>query len=437
MEAIKRAVRSNEILKVLKIKPFLLMMTSEFFSQVAFNMQHFVLIFIIYSFTHSNTAVSGMILSFMIPAVLFSVISGVYVDRWNKKKVLLITHLVRACLILPFLIPNLHLGLIYVFTFLIALTTQFFIPAEYSIIPLLVPKKLIVPANAVFSFGIFAIILIGYVLSGPVLLLLGRTSTIFLLIFLFLASALVVATIKIPAKKKEISDNIATTSRKNYSLAKEAKEVFVFIKKASKVMHALFMITIAQSVLFMFAVLAPGYVATILQAPIESLSVILIAPAAIGLGIGAFIFGSIGKRIKHQLMSAVGFIIVGIVFVLMPLAGRVPSYGTLVDLNSFLPHILSIDTFHIIILMAFITGFGISFIFIPSNSTIQLETGEEMRGRMYGLLSSLTGAVSFLPVILAGGLADLLGVGVVITSVGVFMMMIGTYYLIINKLKPV
>jgi len=71
--------------------------------------------------------------------------------------------------------------------------------------------------------------------------------------------------------------------------------------------------------------------------------------------------------------------------------------------------------------MAFITGFGISFVFIPSNSTIQIETSEEMRGRMYGLLSSLIGAVSFLPVILAGGLADLFGVGAVIVGVGVLM----------------
>ena len=113
MEAIKKQVLGNGILLVLRIKPFLLMMLSEFFSQLAFNMQHFVLIFIIYGVTRSNTAVSGMILSFMIPAVLFSVITGVYVDRWNKKKVLLYTHLIRATLILPFLIPNLHLGLIY------------------------------------------------------------------------------------------------------------------------------------------------------------------------------------------------------------------------------------------------------------------------------------------------------------------------------------
>jgi MFS family permease len=416
MDTIKKRVLSNDILQALRIKPFLLMLSSEILSQVAFNMQHFVLIFIIYGLTHSNTAVSGMILSFMVPAILFSVISGVYVDRWDKKKVLLISHLIRAVLILPFLIPNLHLGFIYVLTFLIALTTQFYIPAEYSIIPKLVPQKLIVPANAIFSFGIFGIILAGYILSGPTLLLVGRTYTIMLLIFLFLISAVIVSFIKVTNKEKEISKDSSFAPRRNSSLIREAKDVFVFIRKARKVMHALLMITIAQAVIFIFAVLAPGYVSTILKAPIESLSVTLIAPAAIGLGIGAFIFGSKGKKTRHELISAIGFLIVGIVFVLMPLVSHA-------DLNLL----------HIIVFMAFLVGFGISFVFIPSNSTIQVETSEEMRGRMYGLLSSLTGAVSFLPVILAGGLADLLGVGVVISGVGIIMMIIGFCYLFLVK----
>jgi len=373
-----------------------------------------------------------MILSFMVPAVLFSVISGVYVDRWNKKRVLLTTHLIRGALLFPFLIPNLHLGLIYTFTFLIAVVTQFFTPAESSIIPQLVPRELIIPANAVFSFGIFGIMLIGYILSGPALLLLGRTYTIILLICLFFISAVIVTRIKL-ADKKEKSWDKNPSIPKNFSIAHEAKEIFIFIRRVKKVMHALFMITIAQSVIFMFAVLAPGYVTTILEAPLESLSIILIAPAGLGLGVGAFLFGSKGKKIKHNLISAIGFIIVGIVFVLMPLAGRVTSYGFVHSLNSFLPRIIHINILHIIVLMAFITGFGISLIFIPSNSTIQIETDDKMRGRMYGLLSSLTGAISFLPVILAGGLADLLGVGVVIASVGILMTIIGVYYLFLIK----
>lgn len=432
MEVVKKKVLSNDILRVLRIKPFLLMMLSEFFSQLAFNMQHFVLIFIIYGLTRSNTAVSGMILSFMIPAVLFSVITGVLVDRWNKKKVLLYTHLIRAALLLPFLIPNLHLGLIYSLTFLIAVVTQFFIPAESAIIPSLVPKKLIISANAVFAFGIYGSTLLGYIFSGPVLLFFGRTNTIIFLIALFFISAFFVAMVKLVSKKKE-RPNESLSSGNNFAFAREAREIFTFIRKARKVMHALLMLTIAQAIVFMFAVLAPGYVATILEAPLESLSLLLIAPAGLGLGLGAFMLGSIGKKFKHKWLSAIGFMIVGIIFILLPFASRVTSQVFIQNLNNFLPHLLDINILHIIVVLAFIIGFAMSLVFIPSNATIQIETNEEMRGRMYGLLSSLIGAVSFLPVILAGGLADLLGVGAVITAVGVLMVILGTCYLFLIK----
>lgn len=405
-----------DILHVLKIKPFFFMMLSEFFSQLAFNMQHFVLIFVIYNITHSNTAVSGMILSFMIPAILFSVFTGVFVDRWNKKKVILYAHLIRAGLLLPFLMTDLHLGFIYALTFLIAVATQFFVPAESAIIPQLVPRKLLISANAVFAFGIYGSTLIGYIFSGPILLLLGRTNTIVFLILMFCISAFFVAGIRIAKKKKEEEGDLLPANT-GVSVAKEAAEIFVFIRKARKVMHALFMLTIAQAIIFMFAVLTPGYVTTILEAPLESLSLILIAPAGVGLGVGAFMLGSFGKKFKHKWTSPLGFLVVGIVFILLPFAPQIPNVNLL----------------HIIIILAFIIGFSISLVFIPSNSTIQLETNEKMRGRMYGLLNSLIGAVSFLPVVLAGGLADLLGVGVVITGVGVLMVILSMCYLFLIK----
>ncbi len=433
MEMFKKAVGGNGILQVLRIKPFLLMMISEFFSQLAFNMQHFVLIFLIYSLTRSNTAVSGMILSFMIPAVLLSVIAGVCVDRWNKKKVILSVHLVRAILLLPFLVPDLHLGLIYFLTFLIAVATQFLVPAESAIIPSIVPKNLIISANAVYAFGLYGGLLIGYIFSGPALFLLGRTNTIVFLILLFLISAFFVATVKLIIRKKE-TPNENLSSGNTFAFAREAKEIFTFIRKARKVMHALFMLTIAQAIVFMFAVLTPGYVTTILDAPLESLSLVLIAPAGLGLGIGALILGSIGKKFQHKWLSAVGFMISGIVFILLPLAGKFTSYTFIQNFNNFLPHILDINILHIIVVLAFAVGFSMSLVFIPSNATIQIETNEEMRGRMYGLLSSLIGAVSFLPVIAAGGLADLLGVGVVIMGIGVLMVLLSFFYLFIIKL---
>jgi len=421
MNSIKRAIHGNDIVKVLKIRSFLFLMISEFFTQIAFNMQHFVLIFLVFDLTQSNTAVSGIILSFTIPAILFSLVSGVYVDRWNKKKVLFVTNLIRGLLILPFLIADLHLGLIYTFTFFIAIATQFFLPAESAVIPLLVPKKLIMSANAVFALGIYTTLFLGYILAGPTLLFLGRFNTMLLLAGLFLASVLFTSFIKLKGKGEhgDISRMPVSTS-----VSYEIREIFSFIRKAKKVMHALVILTISQAIIFIFAVLGPGYMARILGVQVEGLSWILLAPAAIGMGIGGVILGSYGKRFKNKFLSILGFALSGIVFILLPLGNRVSSAGFVHALNVYLPHFFDITILHIIVVLAFVAGFANSLIFIPSNATLQLETSEKMRGRIYGFLNALIGAVSLLPVALAGGIADLVGVSSVITVCGISLIVI-------------
>jgi len=408
MRFFRKHIVGNDIIAVLRIRPFAYMMLSEFFGQLAFNMQHFVLIFLIYQLTQSNAAVSVLILSFTVPAVAFSLICGAYVDRWNKKSVLFYTNIARAILLAPFLIVGFHLGFIYILTFLIAIATQFFLPAESAIIPTLVPKKLILSANAVFSLGIYSSIFAGYILAGPILLLLGKTASIAVLIFLFLVSTFFILAIKIP--KKTLDKPQFPGSTISVSLYKEIKEVFRFIKAARKVTQSLIVLTIAQAVIFTFAVLGPGYVSTILHIQIESLSLVLIAPAGVGLLFGAFFLGSVGKKYKAKTLGLVGFVTAGLTFLLFP------------SVKNFLPPVF--DILYVVIFLAFIVGFAISLIFVPSHATIQMETNDTLRGRIYGLLSALVGAVSFLPVVIAGGLADVLGVGIVITLIGILIIIV-------------
>lgn len=407
METVKKTIVSNDIFRVLRIKPFLLMMISQLFSNLAFNMQHFVLIFIIYGLTRSNTAVSGLILSFTIPAVLFSVITGVHVDRWDRRKVLFFSNLIRGLLILPFLIADLHVGFIYTLTFLIAIVTQFFLPAASAITPHLIPRNLIMSANSIVYLGVYATIFLGYILAGPVLLLLGKTYTITLLALLFFVSTFFILLIKpqyrYPNSKLKDSDT---------SFLRELHEILPFIKKTKKVMQALVVLTIAQAIIFMFAVLGAGYMSTILNVAIENLSLILIAPAALGMVIGAIVLGNIGKKFEFRWLSGVGFLLSGIIFVLFSQGEKTASA---------LP---------VIITLSVLVGFAISLIFIPGHATLQTETSERLRGRVYGLLNALTGVVSFLPVVLAGGLADLFGVGTVVSGVGILMLFISVFFFI-------
>src|SRR5579872_6703653 len=90
---------NNSLFATLKNRSFFFLWLAEVFSQIAMNMMNFILILVAFSLTNSNTAVSGIVLSFTIPAIFFGILAGVFVDRWNKKYVLFATNAIRVFLL--------------------------------------------------------------------------------------------------------------------------------------------------------------------------------------------------------------------------------------------------------------------------------------------------------------------------------------------------
>ena len=145
----------NPIIAALSIPSFLFLLISEFFSQFAMNLLNFILLIVVFNLSKSNLAVAGVVLSFTLPSIAFGILAGAYVDKWNKKNVLVMTNFLRALAVIPLIFISSQLFLVYVFSFIVSLVTQFFIPAETPIIPHLVKKDLLLSANALFSMGIF------------------------------------------------------------------------------------------------------------------------------------------------------------------------------------------------------------------------------------------------------------------------------------------
>jgi MFS family permease len=161
---------NTDILRVLSERSFLYLWIGEIFTQVSTHLFNFFLILVVFQLTQSNTAVSIAVLSFTIPSILFGSLAGAYVDRWDKKKVLIITTVIRA-LLLIFLAFFLHNVFMVIFiSFVFNVFVQFFIPAESPMIPLVVKEKYLLGANALFGLAIFGSMLVAYVLSGPLLI---------------------------------------------------------------------------------------------------------------------------------------------------------------------------------------------------------------------------------------------------------------------------
>ena len=120
----------NPLISALSIPSFFFLLVSEFFSQFAMNLLNFVLLIVVFSLSKSNIAVAGVVLAFTTPSILFGVLAGAYVDKWNKKNVLVASNALRGLAAFPLIFISHQLFLVYSITFLVALFTQFFIPAD-------------------------------------------------------------------------------------------------------------------------------------------------------------------------------------------------------------------------------------------------------------------------------------------------------------------
>ncbi len=413
-------MNDNLIIKTLRIRPFSYLMLAEFFSQFSMNLFIFALLLVVFGVSNSSVAVSGVVLAFTLPSIFFGILAGVLVDRWDKKNVLLWTNILRAIIVFPLLVLYKDLVIVYLLTFTVSLVTQFFIPAETPMIPLLVDKKLLLSANALFGMGIYASIFLAYASSGAILYLVGRANIFLLLTVIFLLAAFFTSLIKYSNGKNEKME----IDVKSLSFRQEIKDVIDIISKTKSLYHALFSLTLAQILILVIAVIGPGYAKQVLSINIESFPLLFVTPAIIGLALGAVIIGSYFHKVSKSLLTKFGMFLLGIAIVLLPYGSKVESREIIQDINLFLPQLFRINVLHIMVFLAFVLGFATAFVFVPANTILQEETTDELRGKMYGVLNSLVGVLSILPVILVGGLADIFGVKSVITFVGLVVLVL-------------
>lgn len=410
----------THIFRALSEKAFFNLWIGEIFTQVSINIFNFFLILIVFKITHSNTAVSGVVLSFTVPAILFGSVAGVLVDRWSKKKILILTNILRGILLLALIFYLDNLLVIYTISLIVSLLTQFFIPAESPMIPLTVRREHLLSANALFGMGIFGSILFAYALSGPLIILIGSIKTlIFLAIILFLGAAFIsVIKIKKEKNKTKIVD-------KQFDIIKDIKHTFILISKTKEISHSIIFISLSQVIILILATISPGYANQVLGINVEEFPLVFVAPAALGMLAGAIIIVNVFHKHPKQSIITGGILLSGIAMLLLPYGSKVASRDFIHIINYYLPHIFDITILHIMSLLAFVLGVANSLVFVPANTIIQEKTTDEFRGKIYGLLNSIAGMCSLLPIIIVGGLSDLVGVANVVTGIGIIIILFG------------
>jgi MFS family permease len=152
-------------------------------------------------------AVSGLLISFSLPRLLFGLLAGVFVDRWDRRKTMLVSDFARVVLAL-FMIPAFlatSLPAIFVLAFLMSTVGTLFNPAKTALIPRMVAKEQLLSANALSQTSQMLATMIGPALAGFTLATAGDGNEWVALVVdsaTFLVSAFTIWLIRLPAPGK-------------------------------------------------------------------------------------------------------------------------------------------------------------------------------------------------------------------------------------------
>ena len=403
-------------IEVLRNRRFLALWLAQVATQVGANMVLYGLTVQVFTLSEPgfrNTAVSLLILSFLVPAVIFGAIAGVYVDRLDRRLILIWTNVLRAAAFLGLLFVGDQLWAIYALTIVVSTLTTFFGPAEAAMIPVIVSRRQLLAANSMYVFTLQAAFFLGFALLGPLVVnLAGQELLLIITGALFLVAAALCWLLPKYLPQAAGSGPVQALEDAGSAVAStfgQLRDGLVFIRNHRAVFWPLTYLAITASLVGVLGVLGPGY-ATDTLGLTERDFVVVVLPLGMGLVTGVLALNVYGKLFSRRRGIEGGLIALGAALGALSVAQPVTRALDLGPLASLLS---------VVVAVAFAAGVAYAFVAVPAQTQLQEELPPNIRGRVFGVLNMLISIASFLPIIIVGPIADVVGPGPVVFGVAV------------------
>jgi MFS family permease len=148
----------------------------------------------------SGQALAWVLISRFVPTLVFSAAAGVAADRWSRKHILIVSDVLRALVVLGFLLirrPD-QLPFVYGLTALQLSLSAFFQPARDAAVPTITTRAELFAANALSGASWSAMLALGAGLGGLVTSGFGREAAFVIDALSYLFSAWLVRGVRIP-----------------------------------------------------------------------------------------------------------------------------------------------------------------------------------------------------------------------------------------------
>lgn len=153
-----------------KIRDYRLIWTGQAVSNFGDALTNLALLLTTQRLTGSTAAVATTAIAVALPTLLFGFVAGAYVDRWNRKRVMIVSDLFRTSFVLAFLLVTTvdRMWLLYVVAFIQASLGTFFSPAKGAYLPRIVSEGHLLAANSVSQMTQIVFGLIGTATAGVI-----------------------------------------------------------------------------------------------------------------------------------------------------------------------------------------------------------------------------------------------------------------------------
>jgi MFS family permease len=365
-------------------------------------MQRTAVYWLIYVQTHSAFMLGLAVFAAQFPSFLFSPLGGVVSDRYNRYRVLLFTQaasLVQAVL-LTVLIVFTHYALweIFALSIMLGTITAFDVPSRQSLINELIHDKADLPnAIALNSSMVNLARLIGPAISGIVLEKWGAGTCFLINALSFVAVLTSLLFIKFPPFIRP------THSKK---ILREFKEGFVYLKNTPAIGFVILFLACVSLLVFPFITLLPVYAKVIFNGSASTFGYL---NSFIGLGAvsGAIFLASLKSGTNLKKILFINLLIFGAALILF-------SHTTSLPLALF---------------FAMLAGFGMMSQSTISNTIIQTNSSQEMRGRVISYFAMAFFGLQPLGGLLVGALSQYIGAPNTILAEGIAAICIAIVFL--------
>ncbi len=191
---------------LLKDRDFLLLFAGQSVSRFGDGMFTAATAWLAWSLTHDPAAVALVTVAAYAPSFLVTFVAASYADRYDRRRLMIVTDLVRAVLValaVGLLASGLmNLTVLVAATALLALVGAPFAPARNAIVPQIVPAGLLQQANGLLQVAFRAAFFVGPLVLAPILAVSSLTAALALdgLTFLISASAVAALRLRRPAR---------------------------------------------------------------------------------------------------------------------------------------------------------------------------------------------------------------------------------------------